>query len=157
MSAERISPLPWKIADLTAATVVDATGHTVAYCVSAFARENAAYIVRCVAATRMEEVFNRDNPIGLAHIAKVVHEWANKTFPDRTPGGMALKLYEEIGEWLREPKSRHEFADIMIMLLDAALVHGIEDIDRAILEKLAINRGRTWEVTAMGTLQHKGE
>jgi hypothetical protein len=105
----------------------------------------------------MEEVFNQHNPIGINAIAEEVHDWANKVFPERGLGSMALKLYEEIGEWLRDPSSRSEFADVMIMLLDAAIKCGITDIDRAILEKLSINRNRAWKISALGVMSHQEE
>ena len=86
-------------------------------------------------------------------LAQEVFEWADFTFPHRTLGSMALKLYEEIGEMLRDPHDHSEFADVMILLLDHAKIHSI-DIEVAVRDKLAINAQRTWEINDNGAMSH---
>lgn len=86
-------------------------------------------------------------------LAQEVFEWADFTFPERTLGSMALKLYEEIGEMLRNPHDHSEFADVMILLLDHAKIHGI-DIEVVVRDKLAVNAARTWQVNENGAMSH---
>jgi NTP pyrophosphatase (non-canonical NTP hydrolase) len=80
-------------------------------------------------------------------------DWADSVFPDRTPSSALLKLFEEVGELVRDPTSPGEYADIAIMLFDLAHMHDI-DLGEAIREKMAVNRARTWRITDTGTLQH---
>jgi NTP pyrophosphatase (non-canonical NTP hydrolase) len=86
-----------------------------------------------------------------------VVQWADAAFPHRQPWMAFLKLYEEIGEVVRKPHAAGEWADVFIMLVDLAHMHGIRDIGRAVEEKMAINRARKWHHTATGTMQHNGE
>ena len=81
-------------------------------------------------------------------------EWADEVFPRRTPQSGFLKMYEELGEVLREPSNRHEWADVFIMLLDIAKTHGVDDLTTAIQEKMEINRSRTWDENVLGVMQH---
>lgn len=82
-----------------------------------------------------------------------IAEWADQVLPNRTPQSAFLKLFEETGELIRNPDSPGEYADILIMLIDLARMHGVNLI-RAAKEKMEVNRGRAWKVTVMGTLQH---
>lgn len=84
-------------------------------------------------------------PDGLLAMQCRVAMWANKQFPNRTTADVLLKLYEELGEYARNPKAEHEFADVMILLLDAAHMNNI-DIAKAIDEKMEINESRKWQV-----------
>jgi NTP pyrophosphatase (non-canonical NTP hydrolase) len=88
------------------------------------------------------------------HLAVEVYAWAQQAFPDRTLGSMALKMYEEIGEMLKDPRDPLEFADVMILLLDHAVRHGI-NIEDAVQRKLIINRQRSWKVNASGAMSHE--
>lgn len=85
--------------------------------------------------------------------AKVV-EWADSVFPERRPESALLKLFEEVGELVKDPSDGSEYADIMIMMLDLAHMHNI-DIEMETLVKLEINRTRNWAKSKTGTLQHK--
>jgi NTP pyrophosphatase (non-canonical NTP hydrolase) len=92
----------------------------------------------------------------MSEIRELQHEicqWADQVFPDRTIQAAALKLYEEIGEMLRDPSDAAEHADIFIMLLDISAMYDI-DVAQAIRDKMEINRARTWRKTQTGTLQH---
>ena len=85
-----------------------------------------------------------------------IAEWANKTFPDRTPKNALIKMMvdeipELIGGGLNDPL---ELADVAILLLDVAYLQGV-DIGSAIREKMEINRGRKWKIDAdTGIAQH---
>lgn len=80
-------------------------------------------------------------------------EWANQALPGRVVQSALLKLFEETGELVRDPKKSEEYADICIMLFDLAHMNGV-DLTQAIVDKMAINRGRVWTVTPSGTFQH---
>lgn len=89
----------------------------------------------------------------VAQLTQEVVQWANSVFPNRKPQSALLKLFEETGELVKDPSDAGEYADIFIMLLDLADMHGV-DVVKAIRDKLALNRQRTWTTTATGTLQH---
>lgn len=82
---------------------------------------------------------------GLLAMQERVANWADKQFPYRTTADVLLKLYEELGEYARDPKAPLEFADVMILLLDAARMNNI-NIARAVSDKMAINEERKWTV-----------
>jgi NTP pyrophosphatase (non-canonical NTP hydrolase) len=87
-------------------------------------------------------------------LTQEIVEWADQVFPDRTNSSALLKLFEEVGELVKDPHSPGEYADICIMVFDLAHMHGV-DLASAIKEKMQINKARTWRVTATGTLQHE--
>lgn len=88
------------------------------------------------------------------HLAVDIFEWADSVFPNRTDASMFLKLYKEVGEMIDAGDDcGDEFADVMILMLDYAKRKGVNP-SVAIQRKLAINRGRTWEVTPLGVMQH---
>jgi NTP pyrophosphatase (non-canonical NTP hydrolase) len=83
--------------------------------------------------------------------------WADSRFPDRTSQSAFLKLFEEIGELIKNPRSPGEYADVVIMLLDLANMHGVQ-MTQAIRDKLAILHDRKeWAQTETGVFQHVGE
>lgn len=86
-----------------------------------------------------------------------VEAWASTMFPKRSIDKLMLKLYEEIGELARDPSARHEYADIIIVLLDMANLMGLHDVGRAVIEKLAINWNRDWSANAIGVTSHVKE
>ena len=73
----------------------------------------------------------------------------------QTPRNLAISLSLEAAEilehfqWREEPldkaKLASELADVTLYLLQLASVSGI-DLEAAVLEKLQINRSRTWDV-----------
>jgi len=87
-------------------------------------------------------------------LTKSIVEWADSVFPDRKPEAALLKLFEEVGELVKNPRSPGEYADICIMLFDLADMHKI-DLAQAIKDKMEVNRSRQWVVTKTGTMQHK--
>jgi len=89
----------------------------------------------------------------IRELQNLIGRWADDVFPDRTIQSAALKLYEEIGEMLRNPSSEDEHADIYIMMFDLSRMYNI-DIAEAVRRKMARNRLRQWGKTETGTLQH---
>ncbi len=76
-------------------------------------------------------------------------EWVDATFPDETPPEQFKHLVEEIGEFQRDPVNAGEMADVLMLLFVHARNHGV-DLVKAFSEKLAVNKGRTWEKTEAG-------
>lgn len=91
-----------------------------------------------------------------AHQRNII-AWANTVFPERMPKDVLLKLNEEIGELIKNPIDPHEYADVMILLLDFAAFNGIDGnrLSVAIAEKMEINKRRSWCVDQnTGIMQH---
>ena len=83
-----------------------------------------------------------------------IGKWADTVFPNRTTASAMLKLYSELGEYIRNPKCGEELADILIMMIDLANLNGI-DIQEAMLAKHSKNLTRQWQVDpVMGTMSH---
>lgn len=82
-----------------------------------------------------------------------VHAWANETFPYRTPAIAWLKLFEELGEVIKNPEDPLEWADVFILLLDLASMHEVS-IPEACMDKMVINSARDWVVGPTGVMQH---
>lgn len=89
----------------------------------------------------------------IKELTNLIVSWANTTFPERTPQSAFLKLFEEIGELVKNPDSGGEYADVFIILLDLAHMHHI-DIKKAVSDKICINQSRRWSFSKLGTLQH---
>lgn len=89
----------------------------------------------------------------IGQLTEEIVQWADSVFPDRKPESALLKLFEEVGELVRDPSAPGEYADIIIMVLDLADMHGV-DVEKATLDKLAVNKQRVWKRTLTGTLQH---
>lgn len=90
----------------------------------------------------------------LASLQTAVHEWANEQFPGREPSIAWMKMFEELGEVIKDPSDALEWADVFIVLLDLAKLHGIDGLADAILEKMAINRRRVWATSPTGVMVH---
>ena len=86
-------------------------------------------------------------------LQSAVHDWANETFPGRVPANAWLKLFEELGETIKNPEDPLEWGDVMIMLMDLAKMHGV-DLYSATFAKLEINRSRVWDQMPSGVFQH---
>lgn len=73
-------------------------------------------------------------------------EWSDKTFGDVGPIGPLKHLSKEALEAAADPFDPLEWADMQFLLWDAQRRMGISDefITRAMVEKLAINKGRQW-------------
>ncbi len=90
----------------------------------------------------------------LPAIQQRAHDWANKNLPNRTEGSSWMKLFEEIGEVIKEPSDALEWADVQIILLDLASMYRI-DLNSAIDTKMAILQGRKWRQSEAGVYSHE--
>ena len=84
--------------------------------------------------------------------------WADATFGKRTYiTGHCFHLVEEIGELYTKPKDILEFADILMLTLDAARISGfnMEQLYEAFEKKLDINKKREWEHHENGLIKYK--
>ncbi|SQJ25222.1 hypothetical bacteriophage protein [Salmonella enterica subsp. enterica] len=73
-------------------------------------------------------------------------EWSDATFGDVGPVGPLKHLSKEALEAAADPSDPLEWADMQFLLWDAQRRMGLSDefITRAMVEKLAINKGRQW-------------
>jgi hypothetical protein len=82
----------------------------------------------------------------ISFLQQEIATWADSLIPNRTAHQALTKLaLEEIPEFLLEPDSPGEYADLVILILDIAHLQGI-DVKAAVLEKMNINKNREWEV-----------
>lgn len=94
-----------------------------------------------------------DFPYTPEELGSIVMEWADETFGvDRDENSTWKKLFEELGEVIRNPDDPAEWADVMILMLDLAARHSIK-LTPAILAKMEVLRGRVWE-TRNGVFSH---
>ncbi|EME5106997.1 DUF550 domain-containing protein [Salmonella enterica] len=88
-----------------------------------------------------------DSPVSEREQVRREHaEWSDKTFGDVGPVGPLKHLSKEALEAAADPSDPLEWADMQFLLWDAQRRMGISDefITRAMVEKLAINKGRQW-------------
>lgn len=87
-------------------------------------------------------------------------KWADATFGGAGRGitGTLTKLKQEVDEILAAPDDRLEWADALMLLLDAARRQGMmpSDLLVACREKQAINFSRAWEKGPDGLWRHCG-
>lgn len=87
-----------------------------------------------------------DNDSNIKEVRKLITDWADSVFPDRTINNAISKLMlHEIPEYMMKQDDPMELADIGILLYDIAHLAGI-DLDKAIREKMAINMSRRWAI-----------
>lgn len=78
--------------------------------------------------------------VALQALAEEVSRYADIYLPNRTPSSAFLKMFEEMGELVADPKDPSEWADVFIMLLDLAHMHRVTPmLVTEIFEKLEIN------------------
>ena len=86
------------------------------------------------------------------------HRWADSVFGElRRPDGAVAHLLKEVGELADHPYDEMEYADCLLLILDAASNAGIgaDDLLNACWEKLDINRVREWgEPDESGVVEH---
>ncbi len=91
------------------------------------------------------------------HATNEVDNWISPLLPDRSSFDTAIKLVEEASELLHAIHHHsdvgQECADILILLLDVAHLHGV-DLASEFSKKMEINRKRSW-TERQGTLKHK--
>lgn len=147
---------PWRTSPAEPHKVLSASGLLVAECNAKDERlgflgvndDHAAMIVACVNAGSQEDT--------LRGLQGAIVRWADATFPNRVAAIAFMKLFEEIGEVVRDPFDRTEWADVLFLVLDLMAMHGITDPDTAVQEKLEINRRRRWAVGPSGTMHNRG-
>jgi len=95
-------------------------------------------------------------PLTLESLAAEIRAWQIETFPNGTPLGAAEHLLEEARELVQElrgmgkPRAydfdrvREEAADVLLLLIAVAGMVGF-DLLPAAVDKMEINRNRTWE------------
>lgn len=93
-------------------------------------------------------------------VQKIITEWADEVFPNRTIENALKKLVmEEIPEYLMSQHDPMELADIAILVCDIAHLAKIDLLD-AIRAKMEINKKREWHFNPeTGLMKHidKGE
>jgi hypothetical protein len=75
-----------------------------------------------------------------------IAEWSSKQFPHQTPHSKITHLRSELDELDENPNDLMEFADCFMLLMDTARLSGypMDDIYKAVDDKLAINKLRKW-------------
>jgi len=144
---DEINELPWSTDPINGAQIVDAKGATIASFevrhhlrgILSNCDKNADLAVRAVNA------YKKRGGADIRQLQDRITRWADTNFPNRTTADILLKLYEEVGEYARNPKAALEMGDIMILLLDVAHKNGI-DVHKAIEDKMDINEKRGWKV-----------
>lgn len=86
------------------------------------------------------------------------HRWADSVFGElRRPDGAVAHLAKEVAELAEHPYDDMEYADCLMLVLDAASNAGIgaDDLLNTCWEKLAINRNRKWGKPGVdGVVEH---
>ena len=139
--------LPWSVNPASGAEVLDAKGALIA---SFEVRHHLRGVLEncdrnADLAVRAVNAYKKRGGADIRQLQDRITKWADTNFPARTTADILLKLYEEVGEYARDPKSALELGDVMILLLDVAHVNGI-DVHAAIEAKMEINEGRSWQV-----------
>lgn len=92
----------------------------------------------------------------LKTMQKEITRWADRLFPSRTVDEILRKLEEERDELMENGGTIDpgEYADVLILVLDLASQFDI-DVEKAVLDKMAINESRTWKRDeSTGTMRH---
>lgn len=74
-----------------------------------------------------------------------IARWADQVYPHRTTEVAFAKMMGEIGEVLLNPDDPLEWADVLILLVDAAKLRGIHILSAA-HAKMSINEQRQWVI-----------
>ncbi len=108
----------------------------------------------CNFKSHMYTIRGRGPLVTLRTLQNDIVRWADRTFPHRTVEDILRKLEEERKELLDGMITGDEYADIFILVMDLAAQHGI-DIQKALVDKLEINRKREWKLNPdTNTMQH---
>lgn len=90
----------------------------------------------------------------ISDLQREIAEWADTVYPHRTNSSILKKLDEEVAELRSAVLDPHEYADLIILILDLGRMNGI-DIGRAVREKIEINNGRQWSIDPeTGVMSH---
>lgn len=85
----------------------------------------------------------------LDDLASSLSRWSQATFgtdQERGPIGPIKHLKKECDEVLADPTNREEYADLLILVLDASRRAGIKPLEliRASIKKMELNKTRQW-------------
>lgn len=87
-----------------------------------------------------------------------IANWSDSTFGAGRPATTPLHhLAKEVAELIESPEDRMEYADCLMLLLDAYRMCGgsADDLVAACYEKLAINQERAWgQPDENGVVEH---
>lgn len=92
-------------------------------------------------------------------IQNEIKRWADRVYSNRTESSILEKLKEENQELIDALASTEnieatELADVLILVLDLASIRGV-DVYSAVIEKLEINRKRSWVINPdTGVMRH---
>lgn len=101
--------------------------------------------VRCLDCCSGEQVQDLQNEIAA---------WADSVYPHRTNDSILRKLDEEVKELHADLLDPHEYADLIILILDLGRMNGI-NIGKAVREKIEINNKRQWQIDPeTGVMSH---
>lgn len=99
-----------------------------------------------------------DLPPTLDDLARQIIDWQAVTFPTVTAAASAEHLQREARELAANPGDAEEAADVFLMLLSTVERAGVGlgGFRRAVADKLAKNKARTWKVPdAHGVVEHE--
>jgi len=90
----------------------------------------------------------------LVQIQAEVCAWAEGQFGPARQDAAWKKLFEELGEVIRDPEDPSEWADVFIILFDLAKLNGVENLSDAIRNKMETNARRRWTTSKTGVMIH---
>jgi hypothetical protein len=92
----------------------------------------------------------------LQKLQVAIGQWSEVTFDDASPLPKIRHLKHEVDELLAAPYDRFEYADCLILLLDASRKAGISAnaLVEAAFEKMEINKQRAWGADEEGISHH---
>lgn len=102
----------------------------------------------------IETLSMAQNWMRLDLLQSLVVEMADSLFPHRKPESAMMKLVEECGEVLRDPRSEAEWVDVLVLVLDLMNMHKVCP-HKAIIAAVNKNMSRKWTESAFGTFHHQ--
>ena len=93
-------------------------------------------------------------------IQKTIAEWSKETFKDSTILSNIEHLRDEIDEIEEFPENIEEWADVIILYMNAAYLsgHSMDEILIAVHKKFEKNKNRSWgEPDERGVVKHINE
>lgn len=146
-------PMPWTKSDLD--NLSDARGNIIFESCrwDAQTGASASNAVNAEVMEHLTHIADAGFPSDIAELQDQVHAMSDRLFPNRDVKRAFLKLFEEMGEVIRNPRDPKEWGDVFILMFDLSKHYGI-DVKRAVIEKSAILEGRVWTETETGTYQH---
>ncbi len=146
-------PMPWTIGKLD--NLADATGNIILETCRWDAQTGASGSneVNAEIVHHLTHIAAAGFPSDVVALQNRVHAMSDRLFPNRDVKRAFLKLFEELGEVIRNPRDPKEWADVFILMLDLSKHYGVH-IESAVDEKCAELEHRVWVETETGTYQH---